>query len=69
MEWLIYIACFLLGLGVAFIITWLLASKPDALLNVDMRDKEKDFYDFVFLIPTTEVPKKKSIKVEIHTKE
>ena len=42
--------------------------KPDGLLNVDTRDPEKDFYDFVFLIPTDDIPKRKFLKIEIKTK-
>lgn len=43
-------------------------TKVDALLNVDTRDPEKDYYDFVLLIPTTEVPKRKTLTVEVHVK-
>ena len=43
--------------------------KPDGLLNVDMRDPEKDYYDFVFLIPTGDIPKKKFLKIEVKTKQ
>lgn len=42
--------------------------KPDGLLNVDTRDPEKDYYDFVFLIPTDEIPKKKFLTIEVKTK-
>lgn len=42
--------------------------KPDGLLNVDTRDPDKDYYDFVFLIPTDEIPKKKFLKIEVKTK-
>ena len=70
-------------MDVYYWITWLVAfacgwathlftnnrfSKPDALLNVDTRDPEKDFYDFVFLIPTGDIPKRKHLKVEVKTK-
>lgn len=41
---------------------------PDGLLNVDTRDPDKDYYDFVFLIPTDEIPKKKFLKIEVKTK-
>ena len=41
---------------------------PDGLLNVDTRDPNKDFYDFVFLIPTTEIPKKAYLTIEVKTK-
>ena len=43
-------------------------TKIDALLNVDVRDPSKDYYDFVLLIPTTEVPKRKTLNVEVHVK-
>ena len=43
-------------------------TKVDALLNVDVRDPEKDYYDFVLLIPTTEVPKRKNLNVEVHVR-
>lgn len=69
MEYLIYIGCFLLGGIVAWLIKRPGVGKPDALLNVDVRDEEKDYYDFVFLIPTDDIPKKKNIMVEIHVKE
>lgn len=42
--------------------------KPDGLLNVDTRDPDKDFYDFVFLIPTVDIPKRKFLKIEVKTK-
>lgn len=41
---------------------------PDGLLNVDTRDPNKDFYDFVFLIPTTEIPKREYLTIEVKTK-
>lgn len=41
---------------------------PDGLLNVDTRDPNKDFYDFVFLIPTTEIPKRDYLTIEVKTK-
>lgn len=41
---------------------------PDGLLNVDTRDPDKDYYDFVFLIPTDDIPKKKYLKIEVKTK-
>lgn len=43
-------------------------TKPHGLLNVDTRDPEKDYYDFVFLIPTGDIPKKKFLKIEVKTK-
>ena len=42
--------------------------KPDGLLNVDTRDPDKDFYDFVFLIPTGDIQKKKFLTIEVKTK-
>lgn len=45
-----------------------LLKKPDGLLNVDTRDPDKDYYDFIFLIPTGEVPKRKNLKIEVKTK-
>lgn len=42
--------------------------KPDGLLNVDTRDPDKDYYDFVFLIPTGDIPKKKFLTIEVKTK-
>ncbi len=42
--------------------------RVDGLLNVDMRDPDKDYYDFVFLIPTGDIPKKKYLKIEVKTK-
>lgn len=55
------------------VICWLLVDKlqrreVDGLLNVDMRDPDKDYYDFVFLIPTGEIPKKKFLRIEVKTK-
>ena len=42
--------------------------KPDGLLNVDTRDPDKDYYDFVFLIPTDDIPKRKYLTIEVKTK-
>lgn len=42
--------------------------KPDGLLNVDTRDPDKDYYDFVFLIPTGDIPKRRFLNIEVHTK-
>lgn len=69
MEYLIYIGCFLLGSILGRFVKKRVLTKPDALLNVDVRDEEKDYYDFVFLIPTGDIPKKKNIMVEVHVKE
>lgn len=44
------------------------SGSPDGLLNVDVRDPDKDYYDFVFLIPTTEIPKKRFLKIEVFVK-
>ena len=57
----------LLLLAGTVLLRWM-DSKPDGLLNVDMRDPEKDYYDFVFLIPTGDIPKKKFLKIEVKTK-
>ena len=69
MEYLIYIGVFILG----FLIGWFLKRRkiniPDGIIGVDQRDGEKDFYDFLFLIPIDEVPKKKYLMVEVQTKE
>jgi len=43
-------------------------TKPDGLLNIDIRDPDKDYYDFVFLVPIETIPKKKNLKVEVHVK-
>lgn len=42
--------------------------KPDMLLGVDTRDPQKDYYDWVFLIPTGDVPKRKHLVVEVQLK-
>ena len=42
--------------------------RPDGLLNVDTRDPDKDYYDFVFLIPTVDIPKRRFLTIEVHTK-
>ena len=67
MEILICIGCFIFG----FAICWFVRrpkKNVDALLSVDVRDSEKDYYDFVLLIPTDEVPNRKTLNVEVHTK-
>lgn len=69
MEYLIYIGCFLLGLIVGWFVKKRVLTKPDAILGIDERDDEKDYYDFLFLIPIDEVPKRKNIMVEIQNKE
>jgi hypothetical protein len=62
----LFISSILLFLGT--ILLKKLDGKPDGLLNVDTRDPDKDYYDFVFLIPTDEIPKKKFLKIEVKTK-
>lgn len=57
----------LILLAGTLILRWV-DSKPDGLLNVDMRDPDKDYYDFVFLIPTGDIPKKKFLKIEVKVK-
>lgn len=69
MEYLICIGCFLLGGIVGWLVKKRRLKVPDALLNVDVRDSEKDYYDFVFLIPTDEIPKKNILEVEVKVKE
>ena len=62
---LLLIVCLILGTLLIFKID---RDKPDGLLNVDTRDPDKDYYDFVFLIPTGDIPKKKFLKIEVKTK-
>ena len=62
----LFICSMLLFLG-TLLLRWI-DRKPDGLLNVDTRDPDKDFYDFVFLIPTGDSPKKKFLKIEVKTK-
>ena len=62
---LLLIVCLILGTLLIFIMD---RGKPDGLLNVDTRDPDKDYYDFVFLIPTDDIPKKKFLKIEVKTK-
>lgn len=54
--------------NVLFLLTRSGPKRPDGLLNVDTRDPEKDYYDFVFLIPTVDIPKRRFLTVEVHTK-
>ena len=42
--------------------------RPDMLLGVDTSDREKDYYDWIFLIPTGDVPKRKHLVVEVQLK-
>lgn len=69
MEYLIYTGLFILGFVVGWLVKRRKLSQPDAIIGIDQRDEEKDFYDFLFLIPTDEVPKRKYIMVEIQNKE
>lgn len=62
---ILLVLCLILGTLLIFKID---RSKPDGLLNVDTRDPDKDYYDFVFLIPTGDIPKKKFLKIEVKTK-
>ena len=62
----LFICSILLFLG-TLLLRWM-DGKPDGLLNVDTRDPDKDYYDFVFLIPTGDIPKKKYLKIEVKTK-
>ena len=39
--------------------------RPDGLLNVDTRDPEKDYYDFVWLLPMGDIPKRRFLTVEV----
>lgn len=62
---ILLVLCLILGTLLIFKID---RRKPDGLLNVDTRDPDKDYYDFVFLIPTGDIPKKKFLKIEVKTK-
>lgn len=62
---IILVLVFILGL---ILLKKIDRSEPDGLLNVDTRDPDKDYYDFVFLIPTDDIPKKKYLKIEVKTK-
>lgn len=62
---ILLVLCLILGTLLIFKID---RGKPDGLLNVDTRDPDKDYYDFVFLIPTGDIPKKKFLKIEVKTK-
>lgn len=42
--------------------------KPDGLLNIDKRDPEKDYWDFVLLIEPEQAEKKKNLTIEVHVK-
>lgn len=71
MNTIVIILCLVLFLFVVVFVNMIVRLKtkpPDGLLNVDQRDPEKDYYDFVFLIPTGEIPKKKFLKIEVFVK-
>ena len=71
METLVVVLSCLCGLFLGLFIVIIIrtrTTRPDGLLNVDMRDPDKDYYDFVFLIPTIDIPKKKYLKIEVKTK-
>lgn len=42
--------------------------KVDGILGVDTRDQDRDYYDFVILTPTEEIPKKRYLTVEVKNK-
>lgn len=42
--------------------------KVDGILGIDKRDPNKDYYDFVFLTPTDDIPKKKYMTIEVKVK-
>lgn len=67
--WIIILAAVVMVFFIVIVRISTRKTKVDALLNVDTRDSEKDYYDFVLLIPTTEVPKRKNLNVEVHVKE
>lgn len=68
-EWIIWFIAFFLGYFCCWLAGRFLGTKrTDGLLNVDTRDPEKDFYDFVFLIPTGDIPKRKYLNIEVKTK-
>lgn len=70
METILTIAIYFALLVIGFIIGIIFKrkNKVDGLLNVDTRDEEKDYYDFVFLIPTGDIPKRKYLTIEVKTK-
>lgn len=57
---------------VFFFIGWVIESirpkKPDGLLNIDKRDAEKDFWDFVLLVPPEDAERKRDLRIEVHIK-
>ena len=70
MTGLTYFLTALFAYGIGFAVSMILnvIKKPDGLLGIDTRDPEKDFYDFVFLIPTGDVEKKRYLKIEVQRK-
>ena len=65
-----------IGIFIGLIIAWIYnrwsrkhPTKVDALLGVDTRDPDTDYYDFVLLIPTIDVPKRKYLTVEVKVKD
>lgn len=42
--------------------------KPDGLLNIDKRSEEKDYWDFVLLVPPEVAEKKKNLRIEVSVK-
>ena len=59
----IVLALALLASLLYIVIGKVIKPNPDGLLNVDIRDEEKDYYDFVFLIPTDDIPKKRFLTI------
>lgn len=68
MKIAIFIILILLCVLIVALIRKIDSREPDGLLNVDTRDPDKDYYDFIFLIPTGDIPKKKYLKIEVKTK-
>ena len=68
MKITIVIILVLCGIICVLLVDKLQKREVDGLLNVDMRDPDKDYYDFVFLVPTGDIPKKKFLRIEVKTK-
>ena len=68
MKITIVIILVLCGIICVLLVDKLQKKEVDGLLNVDMRDPDKDYYDFVFLVPTGDIPKKKFLRIEVKTK-
>lgn len=62
---LIPLICFLIGY---FVGRRFHKPKPDAILGIDTRDPEKDYYDFTLLIPTGDVTRKSRLQVDVMVK-